>query len=170
MEAIRIPQKTKVHVFCLLSLFTCVSALLEKYASLQASKTLSQKEAQMRGGPGWIPTSGLQIEHSNNSNKCRQSWLASPWVAKFLTATKAGVVWAGEQHVLLRNTRHIDRSLDPLPTELGGFPADSYGGKRPPLETHTPLGSGFTAPTTPKQSISLKLNSFIAKTSTFMNN
>ena len=39
------------------------------------------------------------MEHSNNSHKCKHSWLASPAEANFLIDRKAGCVWVTSQHV-----------------------------------------------------------------------
>lgn len=118
---------------------TWVFASTEKYALEQAWKTLSQREAHIRGGPSWTPTRGSQIEHSNSSHNCKHSWLASPAEASLLMDNKARCVWATSQHVFLRNTLQRVKSLGPLVTFRGGFPSDEKGGKRPPGEMHTPL-------------------------------
>lgn len=118
---------------------------MEKYALAHALYTLSQKVEHTRGGPDCIPTSGSQIEHSNNSHNCRQSSLASPVEASFLMVRNAGCVCATSQQVLFRNILQRVKSLGPLLTLLGGFPLIEYGGNRPPIELQTPFGLSVTS-------------------------
>lgn len=116
---------------------TWVLMSMEKYASEQARKTVSQNEAHMTGGPGLVPTSGWHIEHSITSHRSKHSWLASPAEASLLIDAKAGRVWATSQHVFSRKTLQSVKSLRPLAALFGGFPSDLNGGKRPPGDMHT---------------------------------
>lgn len=79
-----------------------------------------------------MPTCGSQIEHSNNSQRCKHSWLASPVEASLLMDSKAGCVWAVSQQVFLRKTLQRVKSFRPLLALFGGFPSDENGAKRPP--------------------------------------
>ena len=103
-------------------------------------KTLLQKEAHIRGGPGRTPTCGSQIEHSRSSHNCKHSWLPSPVEASLLTESKAACVWATPQQVLFRKTRQSVKSCALL-TFFGGFPSNEKGGKRPPCEMQTSFDS-----------------------------
>lgn len=77
----------------------------------------------MTGGPGFTPTRGSQIEHSNSSHNCKHSCVASPVEANLLIVRKAGSVWVLSQQVRLRKTLQRFKSRDPLLTLVGGFPS-----------------------------------------------